>query len=476
MDISLGDRTSIPYAVADLNDPQRLLAVSPSRSLPPRAIPNENWAFARMEKGALVGDPMRVYVEGGFVPGAIYQFAYGTQNPQIAGLGLAGVRDLISWMRHDPAALVRGTQAYAFGISQSGRFLRQFLYEGFNQDTAGRQVFDGMMVHIAGGARRGFNERFAQPSRTTGSRVFPFSDIEQKDGETGESGGLLMRATQAKVVPKILYTSSSWEYWGSAASTIHTTLAGEDMRIPESSRIYLLSGTQHVPARLPLRDTPETRGQLLHNPMDYRPALRALFVSLDQWVRKGVEPPTSRYPKVTESSLVHRSILNESGISSINVPQAAQPAFRLDNGEKEAGISTVVPPKVGKPYVVLLPQLDDDGNELPGIRMPSLAVPLATYTGWNLRSPAIGAPKELVQLTGGMHPFARTRDERARGDRRPAITERYVSRENYLARIAQEAASLVQQRLMRKEDVPYVVSNAGALWDFIMAGPADLPK
>ncbi|HTE16080.1 MAG TPA: alpha/beta hydrolase domain-containing protein, partial [Burkholderiales bacterium] len=162
-DISLGDRTSIPYAVADLKDPQRSLAVSPSRALLPRAIPNENWSFARMEKGTLVGDPLRVYVEGGFVPGAIYQFAYGAQNPQIAGLGLAGVRDLISWIRHDAAALVRGTHAYAFGISQSGRFLRQFLYEGFNEDTAGRRVFDGMMVHIAGGARRGFNERFSQP-------------------------------------------------------------------------------------------------------------------------------------------------------------------------------------------------------------------------------------------------------------------------------------------------------------------------
>ena len=168
MDVSLGDRTSIPYAVADLQDKENTLAVSPSRALQPRAIPREHWSFARMKDGELTPDPMRLHVEDGFVPGAIYQFAYGTQNPQIAGLGLAGVRDLISWMRHDPAALVRGRHAYAFGISQSGRFLRQFLYEGFNQDIAGRRVFDGMMVHIAGGARRGFNERFAQSSRTTG--------------------------------------------------------------------------------------------------------------------------------------------------------------------------------------------------------------------------------------------------------------------------------------------------------------------
>ena len=475
MDVSLGDRTSIPYAVADRQDAASVLAVSPSRTVSPRPIPREHWAFARMQEGALVADATRVHVEGGFVPGAIYQFAYRAINPQIAGLGLAGVRELMSWMRYDASALVRGKQFYAFGISQSGRFLRQFLHEGFNEDTAGRQVFDGMMVHIAGGARRGFNERFAQPSRTTGSRVFPFTDAEQTDSETGEAGGLLARARQANVVPKIIYTSSSWEYWGSGASAIHTTLAGADVAIPATSRIYSFAGTQHVPARMPLRETPETRGQLPHNPLDYRPALRALYTALDQWVRSGQTPPPSRFPLVAERGLVAREELNETGLQSINVPQAAQPVFRLDNGEATPGIPTVVPPKLGKPYLMLVPQLDNDGNELPGIRMPALTVPLATHTGWNLRSPAMGAPRELVQLTGGMHPFARTRNERARGDTRASITERYASREDYLARVAQEATALVQQRLMRKEDIPHVVRDAGVLWDSIMSGNLKTP-
>ena len=478
-DVSLGDRTSIPYAVADKQDEASVLALSPSRAQQPRAIPGAHWAFARMQDGVLKGDDKRVWVEDGFVPGAIYQFAYRAEQPQIAGLGLAGVRDLMSWLRYEPDTTVRGNiiykQAYAFGISQSGRFLRQFLHEGFNQDAAGRQVFDGMMVHIAGGARRGFNERFSQPSRTTGSRVFPFTDLEQTDDETGETGGLLKRATQAKVVPKIIYTSSSWEYWGSAASAIHTTLAGEDIAIPDSSRVYLFAGTQHVPASLPPGTsgaTLETRGQLPPNPMDYRPALRALYAALDLWVRTGVAPPASRYPKISERGLVPRAALNEAGLQSINVPLGPQPAFRLDNGEKVPGIPTIVPPKVGKPYAVLLPQLDNDGNELPGIRMPALAVPLATHTGWNLRSPEIGAPQELVQLVGGMYPFARTRDERASEDTRASITERYPSREAYLERVVQESASLVQQRLMVKEDVGHVISSAGALWDFIMSQPA----
>ncbi len=475
-DISLGDRTSIPYAVANMSDSQNMLAISPSRSVPPSDIPQHSWAFASVKGEELMPDPMRLFVEDGFVPGAIYQFAYGVQNPQIAGLGLAGVRDLIAWMRYDPAAMVRGTHAYAFGISQSGRFLRQFLYEGFNEDSAGRRVFDGMMVHIAGGARRGFNERFSQPSRTTGSRVFPFTDLEQTDSETHLTGGILQRAIQQGVVPKIIYTSSSWEYWGSAASAIHTTLAGEDFQIPDSSRVYLFAGTQHVPARMPVNDTPATRGQLPHNPMDYRPALRALYVGLDQWVRTGVAPPPSRYPRISERGLVPRAALNMAGLRSIPAPEAIQPAYRLDNGESVPGISTIVPPKLGKPYVVLVPQLDDDGNELPGIRMPALNVPLATHTGWNLRAPVTGAPKELVQLIGGMHPFARTRDERLQGDTRATITERYPSRTGYLARVSQDAASLVQQRLMLKEDIPHVVSQAGILWDFIMSEQAASPK
>ncbi len=474
-EVSLGDRLSIPYAVANLQDTASVLAVSPSRALQPRPIPYAYWAFASEKDGTRKDDRRSIAIEEGFVPGALYQFAYRAEHPQIAGLGLAGVRELMAWIRHDPAAMVRGSHLYAFGISQSGRFLRQFLHEGFNEDSAGHKVFDGMMIHIAGGARRGFNERFSQPSRTTGSRVFPFTDLEQTDDETGASGGLLTRATLSKAVPKIIYTSSSWEYWGSAASAIHTSLKGEDFLIPDSSRVFLIAGTQHVPAHLPLSDTPTTRGQLPPNPMDYRPALRALYGALDQWVRNDTAPPPSRYPLVAERGLVPRERLNTTGLSSINVPGAPQPAFRLDNGETGPGIPTIVPPQVGKPYVTLVPQLDDDGNELPGIRMPALNVPLGTHTGWNLRSPAIGAPRELVQLAGSLYPFARTREERVESDNRPVITERYASRKHYLDRIAQEAAALVPQRLLLPEDIAYVVSSAGALWDYVMSAPVVRP-
>src|SRR5712672_162784 len=285
-----------------------------------------------MQNGELVADPRRIHLKSGFEPGAFYRFVYRTRDPFVAGAGLAAVRDLMSWVRHDPAAIVHATRNYAFGISQSGRFLRQFLNEGFNADLAGRAVFDGMMVHIAGGGRRGFNERFAQPSRNLVSRVFPFSDIAQTDPETGETGGLLDSATAANVVPKILYTHSSWEYWGSGASAMHTTIGGDgDVRIPGTSRVYYFAGTQHVPVAFPPR---AAAGQLPPNPMDYRPGVRALYVALDRWVRDGVEPPASRYPLLAQRNLVDRDELNVKGLRAFPCPLRCNARYASISGRR----------------------------------------------------------------------------------------------------------------------------------------------
>jgi len=263
-DISLGDRTSIPYPATVPDSAENTLSVADSRTAPPRIIPRSEWSFARMQNGELVADPKRIYLKSGFQPGSFYRFVYRTRDPYVAGVGLAAIRDLMSWVRHDSAAIVHAKQTYAFGISQSGRFLRQFVNEGFNADLAGRPVFDGMMVHIAGGGRRGFNERFAQPSRNLVSRVFPFTDIAQTDPETGERGGLLDKVSEANVVPKILYTHSSWEYWGSAASAMHTTVDGKgDMRIPDTSRVYSLPARSTCLLR-------SRRGLPQRNPGNYR--------------------------------------------------------------------------------------------------------------------------------------------------------------------------------------------------------------
>jgi hypothetical protein len=470
-EISLGDRLSIPYAVSDMKSPQAWLSVAASRTAPEQLVPRDQWSFARMRDGTLTDSPLHIHLKGGFEPGAYYRFAYPVKGSLIAGLSLTGIRDLMSWIRYDPAAIVKGKHTLAFGISQSGRFLRQFLHEGFNADLQGRPVFDGMMVHIAGGARRGFNERFAQPSRTQGSRVFPFTDLDQTDHETGERGGILMRARADKVVPKIIYTHSSWEYWGSAASTVQTTVDGSrDFELAETSRAYLLAATQHVPSAWPPRDQPATRGQLLPNPLDYRPVLRALYVALDQWVRAGTEPPPSAYPRLADRNLVTRGELNEKGYATRKTGNP-QLAVRLDNGEKVSGIFTRVPPKAGKPYATFVPQVDDDGNEAGGVHVPELAVPIATYTGWNLRHPSTGAPGDLVQLVGAYYPFARTRTEREKaGDPRLSIAERYTSREDFLARVEKVARELAGKRLLLVDDIKYIMQRAQDHWALVHDG------
>ena len=482
-DVSLADRGMIPYPVADLRAGENRLTVRASREAVARIVPRDQWTFGRMQNGVLIDDPTRLYLKGGFEPGAVYQITYVAKDPQIAGLGLAAVRDVIAWVRHDPTAVVHATRAYAFGISQSGRFLRQFLHDGFNADVAGRPVFDGLMIHIGGGSSRGFNERFSQPSVSSLSRVFPFTDIEQTDSETGSRDGLLPKARQAGSIPKIIYTSSSWEYWGSLASAIHTSIDGRtDMEIPDTSRVYLLASTQHVPSAFPPRfptsasasvtgaelvaAAPE-RGQLMLNPLNYRPVLRALFVALDQWVRVGTLPPPSRVPSLADQTLVPRAQLDTKGFSMVHVPSTAQEYFRLETGESTRGVPTVIPPRPGKAYVTLVPQVDDDGNDVAGIRAPELAVPLATHTGWSLRDPSIGAPTDLVQLNGSYYPFPRTRAERERvHDARRAIDERYPSAQHYLGLIAQAAHALVGQRFLLPEDVFQVLASAEAHWTY----------
>jgi hypothetical protein len=483
-DVSLADRGYIPYPVADPRASENRLTVQAALDATPRLVPRDAWSFGRMQNGALVDDPMRLYLKDGFEPGAVYQIVYVAKDPQVVGLGLAGVRDVITWVRHDPTALVHATRAYAFGMSQSGRFLRQFLHDGFNADTAGRQVFDAMMIHIAGGSSRGFNERFAQPSRNGLSRTFPFTDVEQTDPETGTRDGLLTKAQRQGVVPTLIYTSSSWEYWGSLASNIHTSIDGStDLDLPDTSRVYLLASTQHIVPAFPPRYSvppssppvtgaeliaaPAERGQLRVNTLNYRPVLRALFVALDQWVQSGTLPPPSSVPRIADKTLVSRAQLNMKGFATVTAPTTPQLLPRLDAGETTRGVPTVIPPREGKAYVARVPQVDDDGNDVAGIRVPELTVPLATHTGWNLRDPSIGASTDLIQMNGSYNPFPRTVAERERThDSRRAIEERYPSVQHYLGLIAQAAHRLVDQRFLLSEDVFQVLTSAEAHWAY----------
>jgi len=482
---SLADRNMIAYPAADLNDPHAQLTVRERVEAPRRVIPRNHWRFAREEFQDVVPDPTHVYMAAGFEPGKIYELVYHAQDPPLVGLGPAAVRDLISFLKYGgaPEHAKLSDQhrflkrAIGVGTSQSGRFLRTFLYYGFNQDERGRQVFDGIIAHVAGAGRGSFNHRFAQPSRDAHpfmnqfypTDLFPFTELEQTDPETGLREGLLSRAIQAGVVPKIFYTNSSYEYYGRAASLTHTSISGlEDAPLPPTTRIYLFAGTQHSPSDFP----PSRAGtQNPLNPNDYRWALRALLLAMQRWVAEGVAPPPSQYPRLERGELVALEELRFPKIPGIALPARIHRAWRVDYGPefRSAGLVSFEPPKVGKAFPVRVPQVDEDGNEIAGVRLPEVAVPLGTYTGWNLRSPSLGAGDELYSMAGSFIAFARTRAERqSKSDPRRSLQERYASREDYMQKVAAAAHELARQGYLLAGDIPRIVEACGRRWDYLM--------
>ncbi|MDC0935640.1 alpha/beta hydrolase domain-containing protein [Pirellulales bacterium] len=417
----------------------------------------------------------------GFTKGYLYELIYQAQQPLVHGVCFAAVRDLMAGLRHGEGLgnplLVDGESAvdrtYGFGVSQAGRFLREFLYWGFNEDEQGRQVFDGLMPHVSGGGLGSFNHRFARPTvYATQHRDhfgpidrFPFSYEVQVDELTGERDGILKRCDAAGVAPKVIHMQSSAEYWSRSGSLVHTDTSGSsDAKLPERVRIFAFGGTQHTPAGFP--PSPGS-GQLPQNPGDYHPFLRALLVALDQWCR-GLQPaPESVYPTLGEGSLVHwyQPSTGFPAIPGVRYPEVIQQPPLLDFGPrwKAERIIDVQPPRVLGHYRVLTPRCGPDGNELGCLLPPEVAVPLATYTGWSLRSSAAGAENDLVGLNGSYIPFAASAEAgRLASDPRQSIEERYGSVETYKQQLAAVCAELVERRLLLDEDVPRIVDREQA--------------
>jgi Alpha/beta hydrolase domain len=474
-DASLGHRGQKPYPAIDLNDARYALTVRDAISGERRAIPRNEWQFARRVDGKAVSDPNYIYLKSGFEPGRIYEIVYRAENPVVVGLGLAAVRDAISFFKYDKNEALTVARAVGFGISQSGRFLRHFLYEGFNADERDRQVFDAIDAHVAGGGRGSFNHRFAEPSRDASqfstffypTDIFPFTDLEQHDPMTGERDGLLTHV-KAQPLPKIFYTFSSYEYRGRAASLIHTTLDGKDARMADNVRIYFFAGGQHGPAPFP---PPLSGTQNRTSPNDYTWAMRALIVALDGWAAADTPPPPSRYPHLGDGTLVRPEALAFPKIPGVNFTRAIHEAYRVDYGPqfKTNGVVTREPPRVGRAFVMYVPQVDHDGIDLGGIRMPEVAAPLATYTGWNPRDPKTGAADQLVDFAGSFIPFARTRAERERtNDPRRSIAERYGDRKHYLEQVEQAAAELIKGGYLLADDLPALVNRAAQYWEELM--------
>ena len=342
-DSSLADRDHIPYPVANPDDPANTLTVRDTIEGPRRSIPRSEWKFARVVKGAAVPDRGYVFLTGGFQPGKIYEVVYRAQDPAVVGVGPTAVRDAISYLKYGSAAGTLSVpagaiqRAVAYGNSQSGRFLRTYLYHGFNEDEQHRKVFDGVMAHVAGAGRGSFNFRFAQPSRDGHpflnkfypSDIFPFTDVAQTDPQTATTDGLLLRV-KPEFTPKIFYTNSSYEYWGRAASLIHTTLDGKkDAPLPDTTRVYVFAGGQHGPAAFPAR---RSIGRHLNNPNDYRWSMRALLVAMNRWVKDGTAPPASRHARVEDRTLVQIDAMKFPSLPYTRKPTDAHKAYRVFYG------------------------------------------------------------------------------------------------------------------------------------------------
>src|SRR5579859_2150997 len=412
------------YPVAAPDDERNTLTVRDSPRDPRTTIPRTGWSFAHIVDGKLNSSDRFVHLNSGFQPGRIYELVYTVQNPVVAGLGFASVRDFVAWEKHSPEALAPVKFAYAAGISQCGRFLRDFLYQGFNADESGRMALDGVLAHVGGAGRGSFNYRFAQPSRDAQpissidwpTDIFPFTDLPETDPVNHANGklGLLDAATAGHVVPKIFFSHTSYEYWGRAASLIHTTADGKaDMPISDHVRIYFYSGLQHFSVPFPPeKGAGDRRGQQLPSPLPIRWFWRAMIANMDSWVQKDTAPPPSRYPKIADGTLVPLEKLRFHTLRDVHPPASAAQGWDLDFGTNwRGGILSQQPPTVGTAYPTLVPQVDADGNDLGGIRLPEIAAPLATYTGWNLRDPSIGAPTERTAFLGSLLPLPRSTGE-----------------------------------------------------------------
>ncbi len=461
---------------------------------PTTAIARDSWRFGRNVDDHLIYDPALITLDGGFEPGSLYTVTYFARAPHVSGLGLVGIRDALIFFRtrraddnNTPNPLLETGASLpeaviAFGKDQSGHALKTMIEYGLVNDGLRRKAFEGAIIDGVGAGRGDINTRFAQPARIPASDIdvhspsylFPFAPAQQSDPLTGRSASSLDNLSGS--LPKLFYVNSSTEYWSRAAALTHTSLDGKtDLTPPDEIRQFMIAGGR-------LRDGSTLDQRNLSNcrsPLDSRPLLRALLIRLDAWVTLGEAPPESRVPKSEDGSLV----TFDAYISGFpNVPGERKPSNvftppRLNPGERfEAqGIADIVPARAVGIYDTLVPASNSDGLVSGGLRLPDIALPLGTYTGWNLHDAATGAPERLSRFDGGFVPFPRDENERlAREDPRTSIEERYESRNAYREAYAAAALELAAQNLLLSEDINPMVERAGNFYDRIMSrDPSD---
>jgi Alpha/beta hydrolase domain len=470
------------YPVASEGAPDAVLSERDRPDGERRPIPRGAWSLVAPGGGAAATE---ITLDGGFKPGRIYELTYTARDPIVVALGMAGIRDLMSYLRNNPLVGAPAPQAsIIFGISQSGRLIQTMLLRGLHVDEDGKPVFDGAFIHVAGGGKGGFDYRFAMPTRHFSvledhiypTDFFPFATATSRDPVTGAEGSVLDRARALGAIPKLFYVNNSSEYWNRAASLIATDPAGaRDLPPAPEARIYLIAGGQHYVGVL------RERGIFTNcvNTLNHYRVMRALMLAFDRWVRDGVEPPPSTYPRIADGTLVTIAAHAQAfpRIPDFRLPEGNLRPPRLDLGSRfeTDRIADGVPPIMGKPFETLVPRPDADGLDQGGIALPEVLVPLGTRTGFNTRNDAAGFPWATGRWDGSFVPFPRTERERqASGDPRLSLEARYADRAAYEAKVRSTAADVVARGFLLPEDVDAVVDEAGGLYDRIKThDPAD---
>ena len=482
----LANRVHRPYRAADVDDPDARLLVRDHPYGENTEIPRSSWRFAREEDGRVVPSNEHVYLESGFEPGRIYSVIYTTEGAPVVGTGLLAFREIASFLRYSQDAdnPLAGAieRVYGFGVSQTGRMIRHFIHLGLNLDEEDRMAFDGLNPHVAGARRGEFNHRFAQPSvQPTPSfgHLFPFADREMNDPYGSGSDGLLKRQRAKGGVPKIVYTNTAAEYWRGDCSLMHTDPNGErDLEPDPDTRIYLFASTQHGPGSLPpgrLSPDEGDKGSHDFNVIAYQPLLRAAWINLDRWVSEGTEPPSSIHPRLADGTVVkNREVVEQfSKFPGIVLPDPdSLPVIRvLDLGPRQHEGIGRYPARPGKIYPAYVSAVDENGNEIGGIRLPDLTVPLGTFTGWNTRAAETGAAGQIMKMQGITCFFAPTKGEReSLDDPRTSIAERYPNKGAYLEQVRAAAEKLVDERFVLAEDVDNILADAAERYDLAIQG------
>ncbi len=453
-DRATGNTMTLPYAAVSLDQAGAKLTVGAVTDGPVRELAASEWRFV---------DDRHIEIKrpADMDAGAIYRFEYMAKDPWVMGLGFSATRDFVSWLRHAPAAAGNpladiGTparhyrSAIGIGGSQSGRYLRDFLWQGFNRDLAGRKVFDGMIPFIPGGRRTFTNFRFGEPGRFSRQHEdhgvpgfdFPFTYTTIADPVTGKRDGILAKCTATATCPKVMHVDTSAEFWQAGASLVTTGGTSRDVPFPANVRAYMIAGGAHAPGMT----LPACRYSA--NSLNYTYVIRNSLVRMAEWTTTGTPPPASRWPSLAKGELVPLESLKGPEVPAAGLvwPKVANRPLTADGRSKA--------------WPIFVPKIDPDGNDVPGIRLPELALPSGTYVGWNLRKAGYGEG-DLCLLSGSYIPFARDTESRA-GDSRASMAERYRLAGEQKARQAEVARQLHAARLLIDEDAEKLSGEAGA--------------